>query len=55
MVAKAGEKARESGRFHCADCNHSVYVKEGDTLPPCPCGKNEYDRRSDEPGNRSSS
>lgn len=53
MVAKTGEKAQETGDFHCATCGETVHVKAGDTIPPCPCGKNEFDSRTGEPGNRS--
>lgn len=49
MTAKAGERARKTGTFHCASCDHTVRVQKGEKIPPCPCGKNEYDRRSDEP------
>ena len=53
MAAHAGEKAEESGRFHCARCNEVVPVKKGDTIPECPnCGSKSYDRRTDEPYNR---
>jgi hypothetical protein len=52
MSARAGEKARESGTFHCASCNATVKVKEGDTIPQCPNGHKTYDSRTDEPSNR---
>lgn len=53
MVAKTGEKAQKTGDFHCSSCSETVHVKEGDTIPPCPCGKNEFDSRTGEPGNKS--
>lgn len=49
MVAKAGERAWKGGTFHCKDCGHSIYVKQGDRIPECPCGANEFDPRTDEP------
>jgi predicted RNA-binding Zn-ribbon protein involved in translation (DUF1610 family) len=55
MTAKSGEKARETGDFHCASCDATVHVKKGDTIPSCPCGRNEFERRTNEPGNKSSS
>jgi len=48
MSAHAGEKARESGTFHCASCSETVRVKKGDIIPPCPNGHKTYDRRTDE-------
>ena len=48
MVAKAGERAWRAGTFHCKDCGRDVYVRQGDRIPVCACGANEYDRRSDE-------
>jgi Zn finger protein HypA/HybF involved in hydrogenase expression len=53
MAAHAGEKAEESGTFHCARCNETVRVKKGEPIPACPnCGGKSYDRRTDEPYNR---
>lgn len=49
MVARAGERAWKSGEFHCRDCDHKIYVKQGDELPDCPCGRNVYDLRTNEP------
>lgn len=53
MAAKAGEKARQSGRFHCASCDAVVEVQQGQAIPECPNGHKTYEYRSDEPGNRS--
>jgi Zn finger protein HypA/HybF involved in hydrogenase expression len=53
MVAKTGERAQKTGDFHCADCGATVHVQEGDRIPPCPCGKNEFASRTGEPGNKS--
>ncbi|TDD50640.1 alpha helical protein [Nonomuraea terrae] len=50
MAAKAGEKAQESGVFHCAKCSEKVQVKKGDKIPKCPNGHATFDRRTDEPG-----
>jgi len=36
MAAKAGEKAEESGRFHCAHCSESVEVKKGEEISSLP-------------------
>jgi hypothetical protein len=52
MPAHAGEKARETGVFHCATCRAKVAVKKGDTIPKCPNGHTEFDRRTQEPDNR---
>jgi hypothetical protein len=54
MAAHAGEKARETGTFHCKSCDKTVHVKKGNTIPECPCGGKTFDRRTDEPGNKSS-
>lgn len=51
MPAKPGERARETGTFHCAGCGHKVDVKKGEKLPKCPCGEGVYDRRTNEPKN----
>lgn len=53
MAAHAGEKAQKSGVFHCAHCDATVSVKEGDTIPECPNGHKEFETRTDEPGNKS--
>lgn len=53
MAAHAGERARKTGTFHCQSCDSEVRVEKGDKIPECPCGGTEYDRRTDEPGNRS--
>ncbi|HLM64015.1 MAG TPA: hypothetical protein VK306_06925 [Acidimicrobiales bacterium] len=53
MTAKTGERAQETGDFHCASCNAKVHVTKGDKIPPCPCGKNEFNTRTGEPGNKS--
>jgi len=48
MTARAGERALETGTFHCDRCNHTVRVQKGERLPPCPCGGG-YGRRTAEP------
>lgn len=48
MTARAGERALETGTFHCDRCSHTVRVQEGELLPPCPCGGG-YGERTDEP------
>jgi hypothetical protein len=53
MAAKAGEKAQKTGDFHCAKCNEKVHVKQGDKIPKCPNGHNEFETRTNEPGNKS--
>lgn len=49
MTAHAGEKAHKTGRFHCARCDAVVEVSQGDTIPECPNGHENYESRSDEP------
>lgn len=51
MPAHTGEKARETGVFHCATCGAKVSVRKGDTIPKCPNGHTDFDRRMQEPGN----
>ncbi len=54
MPARTGEKARETGRFHCAKCGETVDLQEGENIPNCPnCGNDSFDRRTNEPGQRS--
>ncbi len=53
MTAKTGEVAEKTGDFHCSTCGETVHVTSGDKIPPCPCGKNEFDSRTGEPGNKS--
>ena len=55
MAAKVGEKAQESGRFHCPHCRESVDVKNAEEIPSCPNGHKSFERRSHEPGRKSSS
>jgi hypothetical protein len=52
VVAKTGEKAQKTGNFHCSGCSETVHVEKGEEIPPCPCGKNEFDTRTGEPGNK---
>lgn len=49
MTARAGERAYETGDFHCAHCDAVVHVIEGNEIPLCPNGHDEYDSRSNEP------
>ncbi|WP_438023019.1 zinc ribbon-containing protein [Sorangium sp. So ce233] len=49
MAARAGEKAQESGTFHCAKCNETVRVTKGHEIPKCPkCGNETFDTRTHE-------
>lgn len=48
MTAKAGERALETGTFHCDLCSHTVRVEKGQVIPPCPCGGG-YGSRTNEP------
>jgi len=52
MVAKAGERAEETGTFKCQSCNAEARVQKGDRIPECPNGHKSYDERIDEPSNR---
>lgn len=52
MVAKAGEKAEETGTFKCQSCNAEVRVQKGRTIPECPNGHTSDDERINEPGRR---
>ena len=54
MPAKAGERAQETGTFHCRGCKHTIRLRKGQTIPRCPCGSGDYDARTDEPGRKSS-
>lgn len=49
MPAYAGERARETGTFHCAQCGAKVRVRKGERIPECPNGHHVFDRRTDEP------
>lgn len=49
MTAKAGDRARETGVFHCATCGEKVSVRKGETIPECPNGHREFSRRTNEP------
>ena len=53
MAAHAGEKAQKTGDFHCARCDEKVHVKQGDKIPKCPNGHNEFGSRTKGPGNKS--
>lgn len=52
MPVKPGERAAETGTFHCRDCDGSVRVKKGERLPKCPCGSSAYTMRTKEPRKR---
>ena len=52
MVAKAGEKAWETGTFKCQSCNAEVRVQKGHKIPECPNGHKTFDERIEEPGRR---
>lgn len=50
MVARKGEKARETGDFRCQNCHARVHVERGQTIPQCPnCGNDTFDVRYHEP------
>lgn len=49
MAAHAGEKAQETGDFHCHSCNAVVHVTKGKTIPECPNGHKTFDTRTGEP------
>jgi hypothetical protein len=53
MAAHAGERAQETGDFHCAKCSEKVHVTKGDKIPKCPNGHTEFKSRTGEPGRRS--
>jgi Zn finger protein HypA/HybF involved in hydrogenase expression len=53
MAAHAGEKAEQTGEFHCAKCSEKVSVKKGEKIPKCPNGHSEFKSRTGEPGNKS--
>lgn len=38
MMAKAGEKAKTSGKFECEECGETFFLEEGDQIPECACG-----------------
>jgi len=50
MPADAGQRARESGTFHCAECGAKVNVEKGASIPECPRGHRVFNRRTGEPG-----
>jgi hypothetical protein len=52
MVARAGEKAWETGTFKCQSCNAEVRVQKGHKIPECPNGHKTFDERIEEPGRR---
>jgi hypothetical protein len=49
MPAETGERARQTGTFHCATCGAKVYVRKGEKIPACPNGHHSFDRRTGEP------
>ena len=38
MAATSGERAQETGDFHCTSCDAKVHVTKGDNIPGCTCG-----------------
>lgn len=50
MPAYTGERARETGTFHCAVCGAKVYAEKGARIPECPNGHRVFNRRTGEPG-----
>jgi hypothetical protein len=52
MPAYTGERARETGVFHCSTCGEKVSVRKGERIPKCPNGHTEFDRRTGEPDSR---
>jgi hypothetical protein len=49
MAAHAGDRARETGVFHCATCHEKVSVRRGEKIPKCPNGHTEFSSRTGEP------
>jgi hypothetical protein len=49
MAAHAGEKAQETGVFHCSECQEKVQVKKGQKISKCPNGHTTFESRTGEP------
>ncbi len=49
MPARAGERARETGTFHCAKCGAKMNVNKGEKIPKCPNGHTAFESRTGEP------
>lgn len=45
MMARAGEKATQSGDCICQECSEKVHVEKGQNIPKCPCGGEEFSMR----------
>ena len=45
-------RGRCTGSTEERDAGDAVHVTQGDKIPPCPGGKNEFDTRTGEPGNK---
>ena len=52
MPARTGERADETGTFHCRGCEQSVRVRKGQRIPECPCGGTSFVSRTHEAGTR---
>jgi Zinc-ribbon containing domain len=50
VAAQAGERAQETGDFHCTKCHAKVHVTKGERIPRCPQGHHEFDSQTDESG-----
>lgn len=48
MPAHTGDRANETGTFHCRGCHQSVRVRKGTPIPECPCGGTIFDSRTHE-------
>ncbi|WP_410535278.1 hypothetical protein [Streptomyces sp. KL2] len=53
VAAHAGERARKTGDFYCAQCSERVHAEQGEEIPRCPNGHTEFETRRHEPGDRS--
>ena len=48
MPAHTGERAQETGTFHCRGCDQGIRVKKGARIPECPCGGTTFTSRTHE-------
>jgi Na+-translocating ferredoxin:NAD+ oxidoreductase RNF subunit RnfB len=48
MPAQTGQRAKETGTFHCRGCAEAVRVRKGERIPECPCGGTTFTSRTHE-------
>lgn len=46
MTARTGEKAKKTADYQCQECDASITVQQGQTIPACACGCKDFNEQA---------